>query len=210
MAGEAGSFRRTLLFLSNPGLKPWRDAQRLKQAIKERVPCVRSVNVRISRSHIEVDAIHNCLSIEGELDRVLDGVEVIYYVLDKKASGPVSVEGLMGEARYWEAHEALEDIYYRSGRDERVRALLIAAAAAAKAQEGLIDGARRLLGRISRSVVAEGLLDLDCLYRTVESVWREGSGDILACFERSKLCGVKYLAEVLSCGGEAAKEASRD
>ncbi|BAN90525.1 DUF309 domain-containing protein [Aeropyrum camini] len=208
--GEEGSTVRTLLFLSNPGLKPWRDAQRLKKAIKTGIPCVRSVNVRVADTHVELDAIHRCRDLEKELRRVLSGLETIYLVYGKKASTALNVEDLVREARYWEAHEALEDLYYRSGRDERVRALLLAAAAAAKAQEGLLEGAKRLLSRISRDVIEEGLLDYDCLLRAVEKAWREGSGDILSCFERSKLCSAEYLTEVLSCDGQAAKEAPSD
>ena len=178
---------RTLLILSNSrNFKP-RDSTSLKQKLS---PYFQRVNVRVAASHIEIsvevedldDASWRIQSVTGES------------VLEAKILGsdpPLGIsealllyEDLVRRERFWEAHEVLEGVW-RINRDEGLQALILTAAALAKAQEGNLIGALKITSRISR-LAEGGLVDVDCLRETVREAYEGGNAGarMLACVSR--------------------------
>ena len=92
--------------------------------------------------------------------------------------------GLLREERYWEAHVAGEEAWHHVGTAGRVLAVL--AGALARAQEGSVDAAMKMVGKArqwSREAGLEKLVDWDCMRRAVLETWRGQRGDPLSCLE---------------------------
>ena len=175
--------QRELLFVDNPGLKPNLHSQALKKAIKE-IACVRSCNVRISDRRVEVDLVHSCCGgLEKEIVEIVGGRSVEKPQREQAAS-IVRVLDLIKDGRFWEAHESLEEMLAKYKDNPEVKALLIASAAAAKAQEGFLEAAFRILSRFDwESLSKRGGVSEKCLEDVVRLVWERGYGDLLRCFQ---------------------------
>lgn len=182
--GGFQALARHLVFLENRGLTPKDDAQRLKRLLKS-IPCVKSANVRISKGHVEVDTVHSCENIGEEVSSKL-GLEHIHTFHHEREVTPKAAPSLAREGRFWEAHEALETLLIETGGDRRVRALIFAFAAAAKAQEGLLEQAYRMLSKMDWGGL-ESIVSLECVKSIVRKVWLEGYGDLLTCFNHNIL-----------------------
>lgn len=127
--------RVTVMLENKAGYRP-RDAGRLRRLIAS-LGRVKSVNVRVAPSHIEVDMVSG-----PEVLRALE--EALGEARPLSGGDPPS---LAREQRFWEAHEVLEE-EWRASRDIRVKAIILAMAALAKAQEGRLDAALRITARI--------------------------------------------------------------
>ena len=126
------------------------------------------ISVRVASRHVEVSARNVDVR---ELERVVR--DLVGEVIDEIRSG----EGLadymafIDMERYWEAHEALEAVWSRN-RDPYLQVLILAAAALAKAQEGMRDAALRIVGRAEslQERLEHEIVDIECLKREVEKV----------------------------------------
>ncbi len=95
---------------------------------------------------------------------------------------------LLGENRFWEAHEVGEAIWASTGRAGQALAAL--AGTYAKAQEGMAHAARGILCKALAMIRETGLsdaLDALCLRAEMASVYSEGWGDPGACIEWRRL-----------------------
>ena len=91
---------------------------------------------------------------------------------------------LLREEKYWEAHVAGEEAWHRVGTAGRVLAVL--AGALARAQEGGVDAALKMIEKArqwSREAGVEELVDWDCVRRAVLKTWQGLRGDPLSCME---------------------------
>ncbi|WP_069806728.1 DUF309 domain-containing protein [Vulcanisaeta thermophila] len=108
---------------------------------------MRVLNARVTTGHVEVDLITD--DIDGELKKLSKaGMRVMDLVdldVERHVENPLEayVE-LMGQERFWEAHEVLEGVWRRN-RSEFMRGLILLAAALAKLQEGGHTGYKRLI-----------------------------------------------------------------
>ena len=155
---------RIRLVANNTGYKPT-DAPRLRESIRTLTGC-RSVNVRVAPDRIEVDMI---LDDTGKLRRLEDLLGPL-----REPEPEPDVKTLVKSLRCWEAHELLEDLL---GMGEWVRSILLAAAACAKAEEGRLEDSYRILARIRD----HAHIDIDCLRRALNDLYKGGRPDISRC-----------------------------
>ena len=84
------------------------------------------------------------------------------------------------EGYYWRAHVASEEAWHRGG-GEPARAMALVAGALAKAQEGRVEPALRILAK-AREASPEGF-DYECLERAVREVAEGRSVDASECID---------------------------
>ncbi|MET1128279.1 MAG: hypothetical protein ABWW70_03075 [Thermoproteota archaeon] len=168
------------------------DAPKLRELLRRVV--ARPLTVHVAPRWIE--AVIFSAPSPGEVERRLRGagfrvLEVYSVEAEHKASGGDPVELLqryshmMASARFWEAHTVGEDVWHSCGPLGRLLAAL--AGAHAKAQEGLLEAARRIVARVREEAgglrVAD-LVDWSCLLRTVELTYTGREANPLPCLEK--------------------------
>lgn len=142
---------RTLYIVENPGYTPDKREVLLRE-LRRRVP---ALTVRIASSHLEVVVasgdspnVREALRAVGEVLEAID-------VTNEESVGRGDVRAFaekFNSERFWEAHAEIE-VLWRRNRDPALQALILAAAAFIKLQEGapdkfvlLAQEALRLLG----------------------------------------------------------------
>ncbi len=172
----------TLVYAVNRGFKP-ADARHLKSKIKMllgRSP----LNVRVASSHVEVSAA----GVEAsDLVRVVESVVGEVFEVVEASQKPPSLQAylkLMEEERYWEAHEILESLW-SVNKDPGLQVLILAAASLAKAQEGSLKGALKILDRLVRlqNQLEEEFVDASCIREAVKRVDSGLAGDAVKCIK---------------------------
>ncbi len=129
---------RSLVFTLNPGCTP-AHAPHLRSELRGLLGGV-PASVRVASRHVELAAMAPREALEEAARRLLaDPIDPSEPPVDDKLEAYL---WLLERERFWEAHEILEPLW-ASGRDLRVQALILAAAALARAQEGSLRGAER-------------------------------------------------------------------
>ncbi|MCS7127225.1 MAG: DUF309 domain-containing protein [Thaumarchaeota archaeon] len=176
--------RRYLIGLSILGADP-SDHQALLSEVRSLLSgtSAQVIEVRISDARVEVDlrteAISEALEVLGKLGEVQHCVEV---GVEEPGADPFErAVRLYTERRYWEAHEALESLWRKSGGQERalLNGLILIAAAHVKLQTGDREGyfrlLRRALGRLEASEIREYRgLDVSAMVDAIRQVLEEG------------------------------------
>ncbi len=184
----SGAERLIIHVRNTRGYKP-ADAQHIREYIKREAPNTIGVNVRVSTKRIEVDAT------TPNPRELIEALRKLGAIIDR---GPKNLLELLGEERYWEAHELLEEEWRNTeppARD-RIKALIKTVAAMAKLQEGWPDKARRILSTIK----ANGI-DIECVEGELEKAWQGVRSDIIPCIDIGYILGVE--------GGQEATHAPR-
>ena len=170
---------RGVIARNERGYKP-RDARRLAEEIKRSLKGV-PVNVRVASGHVEVSVMGvDADELRSVVERLVG--EVIDVI--RSGEGLADYMAFIDVERYWEAHEALEAVWSRD-RDPSFQVLILAAAALAKAQEGLREAAFRIVRRaevLQRRLEYE-VVDLECLRREVERVLAGLRGMLRDCIK---------------------------
>ncbi|MDJ0273708.1 MAG: DUF309 domain-containing protein [Nitrososphaerota archaeon] len=163
----ASPARRFIVALRNWGVDPSQHNELLKEVrellrgISEQV-----IDVRIGPRRLEVDLM--AVDVEAVRRRLSTLSEVEYAVqVGEKSAGSIAeavreaVE-LIGQNRYWEAHEVLEGVWRTAqGREKAaLNGLILFAAAHVKLQRGDETGYRRVLRRALRALETSGLEEL--------------------------------------------------
>ncbi|MCE4602904.1 MAG: DUF309 domain-containing protein [Desulfurococcales archaeon] len=146
------------------GLKPG-DAWRLKSWILS-LGEARSVNVRVAPRHIEIDMVAS-KDVVRRLEEELGPLEPL------TGGDPWN---LAKSQRFWEAHEELEE-EWRLTKDPGLEAVIKAMAALAKAQEGRLDAALRIVSRIPQGLG----VDRRCVEEMAARAYQGLEADILKC-----------------------------
>ena len=175
--------RRLLLFRNERRLKP--GDSRLVASIVSNIMGASKVSVRVGSSHVEVSIASGTMD-PSKLGRL---EELIGKLIEEKTPGSepeATVSGALSKyrrymesERFWEAHEILESVW-REGRDSGLQALILYAAALAKAQEGLLEGALRILERI-RAIGEAETVRIDCARRQVLRILEGERVDPIKC-----------------------------
>ncbi len=139
-------------------------------------------SMRVSASVVEVGILAEDLN-EGILEYLKKNIGDI--IEERRIGGirgnPIDAYvDLVKEQRYWEAHEVLESLWSRN-RNPIVHALIQIAAAQAKAQEGRLGPALRILRRAVGHPDISGLFNVKCLVKETIKTYIKGSSNILAC-----------------------------
>lgn len=92
---------------------------------------------------------------------------------------------LLGENRFWEAHILGEAIWRRRGILGKHLAAL--AGAYAKAQEGLIEAARKILDRALSNKKLRSIASYECLVTELVRIYETSEGDVTRCINTKKL-----------------------
>lgn len=147
---------RSMVFTVNPGCTP-AHAPLLRAELRRRLGGV-PVSVRVASRHVELAAM-------APRDSLLEAARELVGPPVDPGEPPFedaleSYMWLLERERFWEAHEILEPVW-ASGRDLRVQALILAAAALARAQEGSLRGAERNIA-VLEGIGAPGV-DAACL-----------------------------------------------
>ncbi|MEB3861857.1 MAG: DUF309 domain-containing protein [Desulfurococcales archaeon] len=156
--------RITLQAPNQGSLKP-RDAARIKEKIRT-LGGVKSVNIRITPSHIEIDMVASRDTVE-KIEGLLGPLH------PPPAGDPWS---LARKQMFWQAHEILEEEWRRT-RDPRIEAAIKAMAALAKAQEGNLEAALRIASRIPPDTG----IDRRCVEEMATRAYQGHEADILEC-----------------------------
>ncbi|MCE4611635.1 MAG: DUF309 domain-containing protein [Desulfurococcales archaeon] len=170
---------RGVIAKNTKGFKPG-DAKRLAEEIKRSLKGA-PVSVRVASGHVEISARG---VDEDDLKRVVR--EIVGDIMDviKGGEGLADYVAFIDMERYWEAHEALEAVWSKD-RDPYLQVLILAAAALAKAQEGMKEAALRIARRaedLQRRLEYE-IVDMDCLRREVERVFAGLRGMLRDCIK---------------------------
>ncbi len=156
--------RKLLFFKNERKLRP--GDSRLVSSIVSDIMGRSKVSVRIASSHVEVSIESKTIdpSKLGKLERLIGRLieeRVPGSESETTLSGAISMyRRYMESERFWEAHEILESVWRRN-RDRGLQALILYAAALAKAQEGILDGVLRILERI-RARGETSIVNIDC------------------------------------------------
>jgi len=151
-----GAHARSTVFTVNPGCSP-PEAPRLRAALR-RLLGGAPVSVRVASDHLELAA----LAPRSALERAAETLAGPAIALE----APPAVQPLeaylwlLGRERFWEAHEVLEPLW-ASTRDPALRALILAAAALVRAQEGSLRGAERNASLLDS--LGSPAVDVECI-----------------------------------------------
>ncbi|MFB6489773.1 MAG: DUF309 domain-containing protein [Thermoproteus sp. AZ2] len=128
---------RTLYIVENPGYTPDKREALLRE-LRRRIP---ALTVRVGAGHIEVvvassdsPSVREALKAVGEVLEVID-------ITSEESVGRGDIRAFaekFNSERFWEAHAEIEALW-RRGRDPVLQALILAAAAFIKLQEGAPD-----------------------------------------------------------------------
>ncbi len=163
----ASPSKRHIVFLRNWGIGPHQHDELLRE-VREllRGLCELVIDVRIGPERVEVDLI---TTDPKPVRERLSALSDVLYAVSVGERAPGSLQEamreavrLVGEGRYWEAHEVLEGVWRSAGGREKValNGLILFAAAHVKLQRGDEAGYRRLLKRALRALEASGLGEL--------------------------------------------------
>jgi hypothetical protein len=156
------------------------------------------IDVRIGPERIEVDLVTTDLEpVRGRLSALSEVLDAV--VVGERSPGSLreavcEAVRLVGEGRYWEAHEVLEGVWRSAEGKEKLalNGLILFAAAHVKLQRGDEAGYRRLLRRALRALEASGLEELAGLNL------RNLASAVSGVLETSE---ARYIAIGLDCSG---------
>lgn len=187
--GLSEPVKMEVILRNSKGFKP---AQRRSLLARVRgvlgLPC----DLRITPRFVEVvlfgrpdgEAIRELEKVIGSVVEIVEGEPV--------PEGPEAVEKVkeyLREGYYWRAHVAGEEAWHRGGGEE-ARVLALIAGALAKAQEGNLGAAKKILAKAER---AGGWgVDYRCLERVLELVVEGVQDDANKCIRE------EWLRQVLS------------
>jgi hypothetical protein len=191
--------RRHIVFLRNWGIGPDQHNELLRE-VREllRGLCEHVIDVRIGPERIEVDLVTTDLEpVRGRLSALSEVLDAV--VVGERSPGSLrealcEAVKLVGEGRYWEAHEVLEGVWRSAEGKEKLalNGLILFAAAHVKLQRGDEAGYRRLLRRALRALEASGLEELAGLNL------RNLASAVSGVLETSE---ARYIAIGLDCSG---------
>jgi len=158
---------RYIAFLRNWGIGPDQHDELLRE-VRDllRGLCEQVIDARIGPDKIEVDFVASDPEpVRSRLSALSDVLQVVGVGESSPGSLDEAVREatrLIGEGRYWEAHEVLEGVWRSAEGREKValNGLILFAAAHVKLQRGDEAGYRRVLRRALRALEASGLEEL--------------------------------------------------
>jgi predicted metal-dependent hydrolase len=149
---------RKLLIVENPGYTP-AHREELVRRLRTVAPVI---TVRVATRHLEVDVKteDNVDVVVKKVEKILGGkvLDVVDITFEKVEGGVRRFVELFNAERFWEAHNALEDIW-RETRNPTLQGLIMLAAAYVKLQEGSLDKFEKLLQE-ALSLIQE---DVECI-----------------------------------------------
>jgi len=142
-------------------------------------------SIRVTGETIEIGMLEQDVepSIIRYIEEHLGGIIEKRRVGVQKGNPLQAYINLAGRQRYWEAHEVLEDLW-SSERKPLLQGLIQVAAAQAKAQEGRLKPALRILNRARMLYGIEEILDPACLIRETIRTYITGKSNVLRCIRR--------------------------
>ncbi len=146
---------------------------------------LRRYSIRISGDTVEI----GILAEDVKPDTIKYIEEHIGKVIEKRTIGTSKTDpieayvDLVKNQRYWEAHEALENLW-STNRRPILQGIIQVTAAQVKAQEGRLMSALRMLKRAKERYRIDILFDIKCLLRETIRVYITGKSNILRCFKR--------------------------
>ena len=148
---------RYLLIVENPGYTPAHREELVKK-VRALLPVI---SVRVAGPHVEVDVKTEDLERAKEaVERIVGGrvVDVVDITFGKVGGGVRRYVDLFNAERFWEAHNALEDLW-RESRNPTLQGLILLAASFVKLQEGSPEKFERLM----KEALALMQEDIDCV-----------------------------------------------